>query len=283
MCNHLEENIIEVRHLDKAFGGLKILQDVNFDVKRGEKLALIGPNGAGKSTLLNTIGGQGPATGGVVNFNVKNNKTGQYEAHDITKMAPNKRLHLGLGRSYQVNNLFWQQNILQNVLIALYGAEDNHMRLLNVLEKREDLLEKAEELLRTIDMWDKREESPTLLSYGEQRMLEMLLAFTANPSIVLLDEPSAGLPTAEAGAFIDTLKKLAGETNLLYCAPDMELVFQLADRIMVLYFGQILRIGSPEEISNDPKVQEIYLGGEGDTYDAPVEDKLKEREKAGTN
>ncbi len=282
MSNHLEENIIEVRNLDKAFGGLKILQNVDFDVKRGEKLALIGPNGAGKSTLLNTIGGQGPATGGVINFNVKNSKTGQYEVHDITKMSPNKRLHLGLGRSYQVNNLFWQQNILQNVLIALHGAEDNHLRLLNVLEKREDFLEKAEELLRTVDLWDKREESPTLLSYGEQRMLEMLLAFTANPSIVLLDEPSAGLPTAEAGAFIDTLKKLAGDTTLLFCAHDMDLVFQLADRIMVLYFGQILRIGSPEEISNDPKVQEIYLGGEGDTYDAPVEDKLKEREKAGT-
>lgn len=264
--------ILEVSKLDKAFGGLKILQNVAFDVHRGEKMALIGPNGAGKSTLLNTIGGQGPATAGTVMFN-KMDASGNITPHDITHLSPNRRLHLGVGKSFQVNNLFWQQNILQNVLLALYGAETNHLRLLNILEHRQDLLEEAERLLKTIDMWDKREESPTLLSYGEQRMLEMLLAYASKPDIILLDEPSAGLPTAEVGAFTQTLRKLNGDTTMLFVAHDMDLVFSLADSIIVLYFGQIIAHGTPEEIANNPKVQEIYLGsGEDDTYDADVND-----------
>ncbi len=271
--------ILEVSGLDKAFGGLKILKDVAFDVRRGEKMALIGPNGAGKSTLLNTIGGQGPATAGKVMFNVMD-KNGKITPYDITHMSPNKRLHLGVGKSFQVNNLFWQQNILQNVLLALYGAENNHMRLLNILENRTDLLERAEELLRTIDMWDKREESPTLLSYGEQRMLEMLLAYASDPSIILLDEPSAGLPTAEVGAFTQTLRKLNGDTTMLFVAHDMDLVFNLADSIIVLYFGQIIAHGTPDEIANNPKVQEIYLGSsEEDTYDVNVNEIIDNKEK----
>ena len=279
-----ENMILEISNLDKAFGGLKILQNVSFDIKRGEKMALIGPNGAGKSTLLNTIGGQGPATAGKIIFNVKDEKTGIITPHDITHMAPNKRCHLGVGKSFQVNNLFWQQNILQNVLIALYGAEENHMRLLNVLENRQDLLERAEQLLKTINMWDKREESPTLLSYGEQRMLEMLLAYASNPSIILLDEPSAGLPTAEVGAFIKTLKELNGDTTMLFVAHDMDLVFSLADSISVLYFGQIIAQGTPEEIANNPKVQEIYLGADEDsTYDVSAQARADEEAKKAEN
>ena len=111
-------------------------------------------------------------------------------------------------------------------------------------------------------MWDRRLEVLGTLSYGEQRLLELLSAFTANPDLVLLDEPSAGLPTAEAFAFGDTIRKLAGDSTVLFCAHDMDLVFSLADRIMVLYFGQIIAHGSPQEISANPKVQEIYLGSE---------------------
>ncbi len=275
-----KENIIEVAHLDKAFGGLKILKDVTFEIKRGEKMALIGPNGAGKSTLLNTIGGQGPATAGKIVMHREDPKTGVISPYDITKMSPNKRLHLGIGKSFQVNNLFWQMNILQNVLLALYGSETNHMRLINKFEARTDLLERAHELLETIGMWEKREESPTLLSYGEQRMLEMLLAYASSPSLILLDEPSAGLPTAEVGAFTKTLRKLNGDTTMLFVAHDMDLVFNLADSISVLYFGQIIAHGTPEEIANNPKVQEIYLGSdEGDTYDADAKDILENKEK----
>ena len=242
--------MLSVKNLAKSFGGLKVLTDVSFEVEAGEKLALIGPNGAGKSTLLNAIGGQFPANGGSITFNGK----------PITFLTPNKRLHMGLGRSYQVNNLFWHLSVLDNVLLALYGAEKSHFQLLKVMEKRADLLGEAERLLTMVDLWEKKHEYPTTLSYGEQRLLELLLAFTSKPQMVLLDEPSAGLPTAEAIAFADTIRELAQGTTLLFCAHDMDLVFNLADSIMVLYFGQIIAKGPPQEIAANPKVQEIYLG-----------------------
>ena len=253
----MSDNILEVSNLEKSFGGLKILKNVNFEVKRGQKLALIGPNGAGKSTLLNTIGGQGPATAGTVMFN----------GVDITKMSPNQRLHHGMGKSFQVNNLFWQFDVYTNVEIAVYGAEKNHFNFFTMFKQDEEIQERGEYLLRTVNLFDKRHEKPGALSYGEQRMLEMAMAFAAKPQMVCLDEPSAGLPTAEVGQFIEILKELAKDSTLLFCAHDMDLVFALADEIMVLYFGEILAKGEPKAIANDPKVQEIYLGGKDDTYD----------------
>ena len=245
-------SLLQVKDLNKAFGGLKVLQGVNFEVYEGEKLALIGPNGAGKSTLINAIGGQGPATSGQVIF----------DGHDVTQTSPNYHLHKGMARSFQGNNLFWKMSILDNVLLALHGGEKNHFQMFKRLDTRKEFLDKAEHLLKTIDMWEKRHLVPTLLSYGEQRLLEMMLAFTCEPKMVLLDEPSAGLPTVEAGNFAEKLRKISENTTLLFCAHDLELVFTLADRIMVLYFGQILKIGKPDEIRNDPQVKEIYLGTE---------------------
>ena len=244
--------LLKVDKLAKSFGGLKVLTDVSFELEAGEKLALIGPNGAGKSTLLNAIGGQFPANSGSIIFNGK----------PVTYLTPNKRLHLGMGRSYQTNNLFWHLSVLDNILLALHGAEKSHFSMLKVLEKRADLQAEAESLLNTVGLWDARNEFPPTLSYGEQRLLELLLAFTSKPKMVLLDEPSAGLPTAEAIAFADIVRQLAKDTTLLFCAHDMDLVFNLADNIMVLYFGQILAKGPPHEIASNPKVQEIYLGSE---------------------
>ncbi len=253
----MADNILTVRNLEKSFGGLKILKGVNFDVKRGEKLALIGPNGAGKSTLLNTIGGQSVATAGKVMF----------DGIDITKMSPDQRLHHGMGKSFQVNNLFWQFDIYTNIMLAIYGADKNHFKFFSKFKKRSDIKERGEYLLKTVELYEKRHAFPGALSYGEQRMLEMAMAFAASPKMVCLDEPSAGLPTAQVSHFIEILNELSVDTTLLFCAHDMDLVFALADEIMVLYFGQILAKGEPQVIANDPKVQEIYLGGEGDTYD----------------
>ena len=245
-------SLLHVEDLTKSFGGLKVLTGITFDIQEGERLALIGPNGAGKSTLINTIGGQGPATSGKVIF----------DGSDITYAKPNVRLHKGLARSFQGNNLFWKMSILDNVLLAYHGGEKNHFKMGQTLETRKEFLDRAEVLLKSVDLWDRRHMVPTLLSYGDQRLLEMLLAFTCNPKMVLLDEPSAGLPTVEAGVFAEKLRKLSEGTTLLFCAHDMDLVFTLADRIMVLYFGQILKIGKPDEIANDPQVREIYLGAE---------------------
>jgi branched-chain amino acid transport system ATP-binding protein len=244
--------LLRVEGLAKHFGGLMVLRDVTFDVQAGQKLAMIGPNGAGKTTLLNMIGGQLSVTGGHVFL----------EDRDITKLSPNRRLHLGVGRSFQINNLFFELSILDNILLALHGAERHHLRMFQRLERRSEMLEEAERKLELVGLADKRREPLQVQSYGDQRLVELLCAFSGKPQLVLLDEPSAGLPTAEAVAFADVIRRLAGDTTVLFCAHDMDLVFNLADEIMVLYSGEIMTKGSPKEISADPKVQEIYLGSD---------------------
>jgi branched-chain amino acid transport system ATP-binding protein len=244
--------ILRVEGLSKHFGGLKVLSNVSFTVEPGEKLALIGPNGAGKTTLINAIGGQLSVSSGHVFL----------EDRDITKLSPNRRLHLGLGRSFQVNNLFFELSILNNVLLALHGAETHHLQMWRGLEKRRGLLDEAERTLDLVGLADRMHEPLQVQSYGDQRLIELLCAFAGQPKMVLLDEPSAGLPTAEAAAFADIIRKLAGNTTVLFCAHDMDLVFNLADSIMVLYFGEIMVKGLPKEISANPKVQEIYLGSD---------------------
>jgi len=242
--------LLRVENLSKSFGGLRVLTDVDLTLEPGEKVALIGPNGAGKTTLLSLIGGQQPVSSGEIWF----------DDRKITDLSPEKRLHRGLGRSYQINNLFFTLSVLDNVLLALYGAEKSHFRFGGTLRTRRDYSVQAEELLKTVGLWEKRFESLDELSYGDQRLVELLSAFTARPKMVLLDEPSAGLPTAEALAFVEIIRKLSEDAAVLFCAHDMDLVFNLADSIMVLYFGEILVRGTPEEISANPKVREIYLG-----------------------
>jgi len=243
-------SVLRVENLSKHFGGLEVLASISFEVEAGEKLALIGPNGAGKSTLLNAVAGQSPVSGGEVYLDDRR----------ITKMAAHRRLHLGLGRSFQVNNLFLELSVLDNMLLALHGAERSHVHMVGTIENRRGLLHAAEELLDRVGLAVRKHEILHTLSYGDQRLVELLCAFAAKPKLVLLDEPSAGLPTAEASTFADTIRKLAGTTTVLFCAHDMDLVFNLADTIMVLYGGHIIAKGVPKEISNDPKVREIYLG-----------------------
>ena len=242
--------LLRVENLSKNFGGLEVLTDVDLEVAAGQKVALIGPNGAGKTTLLNVIGGQLTASSGKV----------WLDQHLITKLSPNKRLRHGLGRSYQINNLFASLTVLENVLLALYGGERSHFALVGTLPKRGDYVTRAETLLNTVDLWNKRFETIDSLSYGDQRLIELLCAFASDPKLVLLDEPSAGLPTAEAFAFAEIIRGLSEGVTVLFCAHDMDLVFNLADTIMVLYFGRIIANGTPQEISADPKVREIYLG-----------------------
>jgi branched-chain amino acid transport system ATP-binding protein len=245
-------SVLQVEHLVKHFGGVKVLHDVTFELEGGEKLALIGPNGAGKSTLLNCIGGQLPASGGSVTL----------EGRDITHLPANKRLHLGVGRSYQVNNLFFEMSIRDNVLLALYGGEHSHFHMWGKLEKRKDYVDQAEQLMEAVGLYEKRYSPLHVLSYGDQRLVELMLAYTSKPTVVLLDEPSAGLPTAEAVAFADVIRKLSSECSLLFCAHDMDLVFNLADSIMVLNFGEVIAKGLPDEISANEDVQACYLGVE---------------------
>jgi ABC-type branched-subunit amino acid transport system ATPase component len=245
-------DILKVEGLSKSFGGLHILQDIAFTAEAGAKIALIGPNGAGKTTLFNVLGGQLPATAGHIFLDGK----------EITHLTPNRRLHLGLARSFQINNLFFNLSLVDNLLLALYGAERSHFQMFRSLGQRNDLLASARNLLERMGLWEHRFETLSTLSYGDQRLVELAFALASKPKVMLLDEPSAGLPTAEAANFANTIRSLLGSTTLIFCAHDMDLVFNLADKIMVLYFGKILAQGPCQEIRSNPRVQEIYLGGE---------------------
>jgi branched-chain amino acid transport system ATP-binding protein len=154
------------------------------------------------------------------------------------------------------------------MLLALYGAERSHIQMFRSLDHRNDLLTLAQNLLEPMDLWEKRVDVVATLSYGDQRLLEIVFALASNPKLVLLDEPSAGLPTAEAATFANKIRDLSEKRTLIFCAHDMDLVFNLADKIMVLYFGQIIAQGHPQEIKANPKVQEIYLGSEEPSGDA---------------
>jgi branched-chain amino acid transport system ATP-binding protein len=244
--------VLRTEELRKSFGGLEVLAGITFSAGEKENIAIIGPNGAGKTTFFNVLGGQLAASGGRVFLG----------DHEVTKLSPERRLHLGLARSYQINNLFFTLPLLDNMLLALYGAERSHFQMLRSLYRRRDFREETERALEIMGLWDKRLETVASLSYGDQRLVEIALALASRPKVVLLDEPTAGLPTAEALTFAAKIRLLTAETTLVFCAHDMDLVFNLADRITVLYFGQIIAEGMPAEIRAHPKVQQIYLGCE---------------------
>jgi branched-chain amino acid transport system ATP-binding protein len=250
--------LLRAEDLCKSFGGLEILSNIQFSAEAGEKIALIGPNGAGKSTFFNVLGGQLAASKGRIFLGER----------DVTNLSPDRRLHLGLARSYQINNLFFSLPLLSNMMLALYGGERSHFQMLRSLYGRRDYREAAQESLELMDLWDKRLEPLTSLSYGDQRLVEIALAMASKPKLVLLDEPTAGLPTAEALNFGAKIRQLAGEATVIFCAHDMDLVFNLADRISVLCSGQIIAEGDPSAIRSNPKVQEIYLGCEDPFSDA---------------
>lgn len=241
---------LSVKGLCKNFGGLQVLQDVSFYVEKGERLAIIGPNGAGKTTLLNTISGElAPSAGSIYIF-----------GQDISNEAIHSRVHLGLARSFQLNRLFPNLTVLDNVLLALQGTRWSRFQMFRPNAAYVNLFTKAKALLHSTDLWGKRESLIKNLSYGEQRQIEIILGLASEPKLLLLDEPTAGLSIAESNVFTNNLCNLTRDITVVFIAHDMDIVFGLADRIIVLYFGKIIAQGMPKEIQTDTRVREIYLG-----------------------
>jgi branched-chain amino acid transport system ATP-binding protein len=243
--------IMTLEGVSKSFGGLQVLAGISFSIESGRKLAIIGPNGAGKTTLFNVLGGQLPASGGCIRF----------MDQDITHLSPSRRLHLGLARSFQINSLFPGLTLLDNMLLALHGARYPHFRFFRSMKSRGDLYSRAEQIMRSLDLLEMSDSPVSSLSYGDQRLLEVALGLASEPRLLILDEPTAGLSTAEAVNFEKTIRQLLGDATLLFCAHDMDLVFNLAERILVLYYGKLIAEGRPEEIRANSRVKEIYLGG----------------------
>ena len=242
---------LRIEGLSKDFGGVHAVNDVSFCVGMGERLVIIGPNGAGKTTLFNLINGQLSPTSGRIFF------SGQ----EITNLPTYQRAHLGQARSFQIISLFLNLSVLDNALIALHGTRPSRLNMFRSMNRYKDLLIDAEETLGAV-LWKKRDEYVKNLSYGEQRRLEIALSLASKPRLLLLDEPSSGLTKDEGSEIIDLIKNLGSSITVLIVDHDMSLVFGVADRIIVLHYGQIIADGTPEAIQSDPKVREIYMGME---------------------
>jgi branched-chain amino acid transport system ATP-binding protein len=243
---------LSVEGLCKNYGGLQVLQDITFDVETGERLAVIGPNGAGKTTLLNAISGEQPPDAGNIYL------FGQ----DISSKRIHSRVHLGLAHSFQLNCLFPNLTLLDNVLLALQGTRRSRFQMFKANAAYTNLYLKAEGLLKLTDLWGKKNAPVKALSYGEQRQTEIMLSLASEPKLLLLDEPTAGLSVAESNLFTSNLRSLTSDITVVFIAHDMDVVFGLADRIVVLDFGKIIAQGTPKEIQADERVKAIYLGME---------------------
>ena len=241
---------LSLSDVSKAFGGLRAVDGVSLQVKPGERRALIGPNGAGKTTLFSLISGEQPPTDGRI----------MLFGRDVTRLAPHRRAALGLARTYQITNLFPRLTALQNCLLAVQALSPVKFHIHRALARYPALFERARSVLDAVGLGDKAEETVQNLSHGEQRQLEIALALAGAPQLILLDEPTAGLSPAESHMMTALLKKLDSAITLLVIEHDMDVAFELANRVTVLHYGKVVADGLAEEVKANPLVQEIYLG-----------------------
>ena len=234
------------------FGGLRAVNSVNLKIEPGERRVLMGPNGAGKTTLFNLVSGVYQASRGRILFLGK----------DITKLPIHRRAELGIARTYQITNLFPKLTVAENILMACQALERTKFVMFRYLSSYRRLRDRCSDLLKEFALWDKRDELVKNLSHGYQRQIEVAMALAEKPRLLLLDEPAAGLSSAETHTLTLLLKKLDPSITILLIEHDMDVAFEFAERIAVLYQGKLLTEGTKEEIKNNPTVQEIYLGGE---------------------
>jgi branched-chain amino acid transport system ATP-binding protein len=241
---------LECINLTKIFGGLVAVNGVNLKVKPGERRAILGPNGAGKTTLFSLISGLHTITSGFVKMN----------GQDISSMPAHGRAHLGLGRTFQITNLFPSLSVMENLIIASIGLKNLKFSMIRPLYTYKDLYIQAEKVLDSMGMVDKRNVVVKNLSYGEQRQIELSAALICNPKVLLLDEPTAGLSPADSATMAEIIKNLNSKITILIIEHNMDVALQVASYITVLNQGSNFAEGSPSEIQNNDQVQEIYFG-----------------------
>jgi branched-chain amino acid transport system ATP-binding protein len=241
---------LELRGLSKSFGGLHAVKGVTLTIMPGDRKAIIGPNGAGKTTLFNLITGIFPSTSGQVLL----------FGNDVTSWASHRRTALGMARTFQITSLFPRLTVLDNVLLAIKGLRASKFVMWRFLSSYGDVYEKAYGLLERARFMDRKDTEVRYLSHGEQRQLEIVLGLASDPKILLLDEPAAGLSSGESAEMAEFLMGLDPNLAILLIEHDMDVVFDVADQISVLHFGEVLETGPTEQIRNSAKVQEIYLG-----------------------
>jgi len=241
--------ILETKSVVKSFGGLMAVSNASLVVEKGAMRALIGPNGAGKTTLLNLITGQLPVTSGQIFF----------KGEDITKLGPDVISKKGIARTLQITSIFSGLTVYENIWTAVQSRKRFFNPFVHA-SKLQDVKEKVEYMLELTGLHDKAHAVSSELSYGDQRLLEIGIALSTEPELLLLDEPTAGLSTQESVILVRKIREMIAGKTIILVEHDMGVVMDLAERITVLYNGVILTEGTPQEIKDNEKVRKVYLG-----------------------
>ncbi len=242
--------VLETEGLVKRFGGIIATDNVSLRIERGARHALIGPNGAGKTTLINQLTGVLQPTAGHVRLG----------GRDITEMAPHRRVALGLVRTFQINQLFATLTPLQSLALAVGSRRGTARSWWKPMGSDPVIAAECEQLLAQFRLTEQAHRATRELAYGKRRLLEIGLAVALRPSVLLLDEPAAGVPATERKDILDTVAALPDEVSVVLIEHDMDLVFSFAKRITVLVNGSVLTEGTPAEIAQDDRVRAVYLG-----------------------
>jgi ABC-type branched-chain amino acid transport systems, ATPase component len=248
--DHKSEPALETRSLYRNFGSLRVSSNVNFQLPIGARHALIGPNGAGKTTFINLLTGSLAPSSGKVFFG----------GEDVTSLSVHRRVRKGISRTFQINSLFREMSVLENVQLSVLERRSLGRKLFGGQKAQREAAEEAYDLLERLGMTNDAKSPVMYLPYGRQRLVEIAIALAREPKILLLDEPAAGVPPADSHRVFDLIEGLPSSISVLFIEHDMKLVARFARRISVLVSGEIVREGSPEEIAKDPYVREVYLG-----------------------
>ncbi|MBU1274156.1 MAG: ABC transporter ATP-binding protein [Proteobacteria bacterium] len=246
--------LLRVENLNKAFGKVVTARDLNFTVEAGVLTSIIGPNGAGKSTLINVLSGLLPADSGHVYF----------QGEEITHLPTHRRVRLGLCRSFQVVNVFPHLTVFENVEIPVLAQMRKAAHLFRPVAREKAVGQRVMEVLERTNLAGQANGTASALSHGDQRLLEVGIALAAKPSLLFLDEPTAGMNPVERVDILRHIRRLSasGETTFVIVEHDMDIVFSLSDRVMVLNRGDIICDGGPDHVKGDRQVRECYLGEE---------------------
>ncbi|MBI3283997.1 MAG: ABC transporter ATP-binding protein [Burkholderiales bacterium] len=242
---------LELHEVRKRFGNADIIRGASLRVPRGERYAIIGPNGAGKSTLFNLISGRFPPTAGEILLN----------GASIAALKPHQINRRGLARSFQITNLFHRLSVVENLRCAVLWSLGYRYSFWHRLNGLKDAQERAEYVLEQIGLKRRRDVAAGLLTYAEQRALEIGITIAGGADVILLDEPTAGMSRSESDAAVELIRKVTLGKTLLMVEHDMSVVFGLADKIAVLVYGEVIACDTPANIRNNQRVKDAYLGG----------------------
>jgi branched-chain amino acid transport system ATP-binding protein len=249
-----QQPVLQVDGLVKRFGGLLATDHLSFSLAAGELHAIIGPNGAGKTTLIHQLSGELPPDEGRIVFN----------GRQVNGLKPFQRALAGFGRSYQITSVFTDFTALQNVALSVQAHAGHSFSFLRPAADEQALTAPARQALEQVGLGHRANTLVAELAHGERRQLEIAMTLAGQPSLLLLDEPMAGMSHAESEGVVKMLQQLKGRYTILLVEHDMDAVFALADRITVLVYGRAIASGTPEEIRASPEVREAYLGDQGE-------------------